>query len=370
MSDTEALILLLGPVIGCVFATWVSIKCVRRDLWQWQAIVVAIPVGALGGMLLVFGLDMMFDLKISQGSAWLGIILGALLLIPFVSGWFKLRRKLTDQIKTPGTENSSVQPSTPVSVAVVDISPPPPPLIQDVPTPLPVTKTANGVQRHRWVDQIKSAWAQAKSEWAEIKAQAAAQQRVKVNTASSSVNLEEKNQNTSNPFSGKYRFDYSNHAGEITQRTVWISHVSQVGERRYFEGTRSDTGQERSYRVDRVIGEMMDTSIDVPYDPDLLADLFGNPIEKDTAFTPSSRSGASKERNWLTGVYFAGFGFKQEQELTELAESHGWMVFNTLHHTVDYMVVNGRSGRVQRIQAEELGITIIDADTFHAIVNA
>jgi len=56
---------------------------------------------------------------------------------------------------------------------------------------------------------------------------------------------------------GEYRFTYMDASDMVGERTALINRVSRTTLRRYFHGFRSDTHESRSYRVDRVIGDMV-----------------------------------------------------------------------------------------------------------------
>ncbi len=181
------------------------------------------------------------------------------------------------------------------------------------------------------------------------------------------------------PFAAEYQFNYESPEGDVDERVAFITHLSQSGGQLYFEGRRTDTNEARSYRVDRVVGNMIDTYSGTPYEAELLADLFGPPVARDTAqFMPAAApsfqslgnhaAASARSTNWRTGVCFLGFGYAKESELTDLAEDADWMVFGDVSRHVDYVVLNGRAGARQRQRAEDAGATVIDEETFRGMV--
>ena len=171
------------------------------------------------------------------------------------------------------------------------------------------------------------------------------------------------------PFAGEYQFNYEDASGDVDERVVHITHLSESKGRLYFEGWRTDTMEDRSYRVDRVVGMMVDTDTGAPYEADVLAALLGVPSTRDTAqFTPDLSAQFAPRAGWRTGVCFLGFGYAKEQELSELAEAADWKVLGDVSKHADYVVLNGRAGARQRQRAEDAGATVIDEDTFRAMV--
>lgn len=168
-------------------------------------------------------------------------------------------------------------------------------------------------------------------------------------------------------FSGVYRFEYMDAAGEIQEREAFITHVSESAGRLYFEGFRTDTHEDRSYRVDRVIGSLVEADTGELIEADELAGLLGDAVPRDTsAFTPAA--GSAGRSDWRTGVCFAGFSPHERDELMELAEEADWMVFDSPHRAADYLVAGAKTPDETIDEANELGVTVISADTFRALV--
>lgn len=173
-------------------------------------------------------------------------------------------------------------------------------------------------------------------------------------------------EDSDSPFAGTFRFEYQSGSGEIDSREARITHVSHSSGRLYFEGYRTDTMEDRSYRVDRVVGAMISVDTGEIVDPDELVGLLGEPMKRDTTeFTPGV---GAPDRGWKPGVFFAGFRGRKLDELEAIAEAGGWKVFSSLHKSVDYMVVNGQAGARQMAEAENLGVEVLDEDSFRVQV--
>lgn len=93
--------------------------------------------------------------------------------------------------------------------------------------------------------------------------------------------------------------------------------------------------------------------------------LFANlrSVEKIMVNSPSGNA-----RTWETAVFFAGFGATKRAELEDMAEVAGWQVRSRISETVDYVVAGAMVGRAQLSSAEALGITVIDEDSFRALM--
>lgn len=267
----------------------------------------AAPVGALGGLSLCGGVIDLATPGKDVAVAVIMVAMGAAMLAPFAMLLYKQRRSL----------NPSTTPTAAPSPATLAPAAP-----AFVPKPAPAA-------------------------------------------FASSSGFDDDGDDDDSPFAAEYQFNYQSPAVDVDERVAFISHVSQASGQLYFEGRRADTNEARSYRVDRVVGSMIDTDSGTPYDAGLLAGLLGLPVARDTAqFTPAK----GQRAGWRTGVCFLGFGYAKESELTELAEDADWMVFGEVGRHVDYVVLNGRAGARQRQRAEDAGATVIDENAFRGLV--
>lgn len=167
-----------------------------------------------------------------------------------------------------------------------------------------------------------------------------------------------------------YRFEYSDADGVITTREVRVRSTGRAGGRRYLVGLCMKARAERTFRLDRVMGSLTQVSSGLRITPDALFKAVGESTAIDTSSTSwNAKPSASKNaKAWETAVYFAGFGSKKRDELAVLADAADWQVRVTLTKTVDYVVEGSMAGSSQMAKARELGISVIEEDTFRAMV--
>ena len=321
MSAFSAGIAFLLALAGAAFAAAVTHERLRRlTAWaRWPLVLLAAVCGFLGGLLL----PSLFD----TATQWPLSIFGLLLLSPFL--WLRLvaRRDGSGAAPSPsllarGLATARTEVDL-LMAAAANVKPAPSP----APPPAPVSPPLYAFEDGDDDDADES------------------------------------------PFAGEYQFNYEDASGDVDERVVHITHLSESKGRLYFEGWRTDTMEDRSYRVDRVVGMMVDTDTGAPYEADVLAALLGVPSTRDTAqFTPDLSAQFAPRAGWRTGVCFLGFGYAKEQELSELAEAADWKVLGDVSKHADYVVLNGRAGARQRQRAEDAGATVIDEDTFRAMV--
>lgn len=165
---------------------------------------------------------------------------------------------------------------------------------------------------------------------------------------------------------GTYAFSYRSQDGEDSPRTVNVTGISSSGGHTYLEGFCHDRMDNRTFRTDRIRSDLTDTETGelLPV-ASLLSSVRPRTSMGYKPPTPAPQSRAAKQ--WQTAVFFAGFRGGKLDELERLAEAAGWQVRFALSHTVDYVVRNGSAGKKQLTEADNLGIAVIDEETFRAL---
>lgn len=165
-----------------------------------------------------------------------------------------------------------------------------------------------------------------------------------------------------------FTFSYRSQDGDYSPRTVNVTGISSSGGHTYLEGFCHDRMDSRTFRTDRILGDLTDTETGelLPVARLLSSVRTRTSMDyKPPAPAPRSRSAA---REWQTAVFFAGFRGGKLNELEGLADAAGWQVRGAISHTVDYLVRNGSAGKKQLAEAENLGIPVIDEDTFRTLL--
>ena len=165
-----------------------------------------------------------------------------------------------------------------------------------------------------------------------------------------------------------FAFSYQAQDGRYSRRTVNVNSISSNGEHVYLDGFCYDRMDSRTFRTDRILGDLTDTETGelLPVARLLSSVRTRTSMDyKPPAPAPRSRSAA---REWQTAVFFAGFRGGKLNELEGLADAAGWQVRGAISHSVDYVVRNGSAGKKQLAEAENLGIPVIDEDTFRTLL--
>lgn len=164
-----------------------------------------------------------------------------------------------------------------------------------------------------------------------------------------------------------FTFSYGDQHGDYSRRTVNVSGISSNGAHSYLEGFCHDRMDERTFRVDRIRGDLTDTDTGelVPVRR-LLSGVLGRGAMTFRSAPAAPTPRAPKE--WQTSVLFTGFASARREALEAIAEASGWDVRSTVGSTLDYLVAGPRGGPSKRAKAHELGIAVIDEDTFRALL--
>lgn len=166
-------------------------------------------------------------------------------------------------------------------------------------------------------------------------------------------------------------FTYRKPDGTERRRTVRVERHGFDGSSKFIEGICIDAGATRSFRLDRIQGEVTDLGTGELLTPADLYRKLGSPARALEAidFARQARAnGRARRPGWQTAVFFAGFSDKRRVELEILAEAAGWDVRYSIGSSVDYMVTGGMAGRRQIEQADQHGVTIINEDAFRGMV--
>lgn len=166
-------------------------------------------------------------------------------------------------------------------------------------------------------------------------------------------------------FPREFSFSYVDYNGEQSQRQVRVMGIASNGEQQYLEGYCLDRQAVRTFRTDRIQGELIDMEtgelVNVWH---LLAQT---EKRRSMAYKPSKESMPSANREWQTAVLFTGFSQSRREELEDIAFAAGWDVRSTVGPTLDYLVTGAKAGPAKVSKAEQLGVTVIDEDVFHAL---
>ena len=164
-----------------------------------------------------------------------------------------------------------------------------------------------------------------------------------------------------------FAFSYRTQDGGYSLRTVNVTGVRSNGGHAYLEGFCHERMDTRTFRTDRILGDLMDTHTgELMSAKRLLASVRTRTRMDYAPPMPVSKSSPAKE--WQTAVLFTGFSTARRDELERLAESAGWSVRVAVGSTLDYLVTGPRGGPSKISKAQELGVVVIDESTFRALL--
>lgn len=157
-------------------------------------------------------------------------------------------------------------------------------------------------------------------------------------------------------------FRYCDVDGEEEQRSASVYKTYFAGGAPYLEAHDLVRSGTRTFRLDRIQGSVtrMDTGeVMAPWE------WFCT-----TSPSPQSRQAFVQGRagEWQTAVFFAGFHETSRTRLERQAEAAGWDVRGRISDTVDYVVAGPKAGQQQLAQADRLGISVVDEDTFNVLI--
>ena len=130
-----------------------------------------------------------------------------------------------------------------------------------------------------------------------------------------------------------------------------------------------ERGDTRTFRTDRMRGDLtdMETGELVPIKR-LVASVHTRARMEYRPTGPVLKPITKKQRQ--TAVLFTGFSTRRRGELEALADSADWSVRASVGSTLDYLVIGKNGGPSKVAKAEELGVTVIDEETFLALASS
>lgn len=161
-------------------------------------------------------------------------------------------------------------------------------------------------------------------------------------------------------------FIYCNAEGNTELRSATAYRTYYAGGRAYLEAhdhARKDT---RTFRLDRIEGGI--TRLE---SGEIVSarDWFASTAPTRESKSVRDRSSSSvRSLGWQTAVFFAGFHETRRWRLEEQAEAAGWDVRGHISRTVNYVVAGPLAGPKQLARAEDLGIPVIDEESFNLLV--
>lgn len=162
-----------------------------------------------------------------------------------------------------------------------------------------------------------------------------------------------------------FQFTYTDHHGDRSQRIVRVMSVSSNGRHRYLEGFCTDRQAIRTFRIDRIDGDLVDQETGELIPVKRL--LRNSTVRTSMPFKPTltaKNSVPQPARIWQTAVLFTGFTSKRREELEDMAIAIGWDVRTTVGSTLDVLVTGPKAGPSKVLKAEALGIEVIDEFEF------
>ena len=174
-------------------------------------------------------------------------------------------------------------------------------------------------------------------------------------------------QASESPYGGElpatFKFTYIDRDGAGSQRTVDVTNISQKDGATYLEGFCHTRGSDRTFRTDRILGNLTNLGTGEVIDAE---DLLLSVRERSAmTFMPGVKSDGAK---WQTAVLFAGFSESEQEELEELASDAGWDVRSAVSPSLDYLVAGPSISRKLLASAAASGIKVVDQDEFRALV--
>lgn len=174
------------------------------------------------------------------------------------------------------------------------------------------------------------------------------------------------------PLPREFIFTYTDHEGQSSRRRVRVMGIASNDGRQYLDGYCLDRNAVRTFRVDRIQGDL--TDIETGELLNVYRLLASTENRRHMDYTP-----AKPEFSWSqvgeefddaeppTTVLFTGFAKARKEELEAAAQASGWKVRSTVSKSLDYLVCGPKAGPAKVSKAEELGVMVIDEDMFEAM---
>lgn len=176
----------------------------------------------------------------------------------------------------------------------------------------------------------------------------------------------------------EFLFSYMDHHGQASRRRVRVMRIASNDGRQYLEGFCLERNAMRTFRVDRIDGDLTDAETGellnvymllastkarskMDYTPPAFADTWD---DEDEGFADGGDDEASSS---ATTVLFTGFSRARKAELEAAARAAGWVVRSTVGPTLDYLVTGPKAGPAKIAKANELLVTVIDEEAFELL---
>lgn len=152
--------------------------------------------------------------------------------------------------------------------------------------------------------------------------------------------------------------------------------IASNDDRQYLEGFCLERNAMRTFRVDRIDGDLTDAETGELLNVYML--LASTKARSQMDYTPSAFAGARGDEDEAfdggggddeattsaTTVLFTGFSRTRKAELEAAARAAGWVVRSTVGPTLDYLVTGPKAGPAKIAKANELLVTVIDEEVF------
>lgn len=167
----------------------------------------------------------------------------------------------------------------------------------------------------------------------------------------------------------EFLFVYINHQGQSSRRKVRVMGIASNDGRQYLDGYCLERNALRTFRVDRIQGDLTDSETGELVNVYRLLAVTGKRREMDYKPTKSNFSWSEEgeefdDQESITTVLFTGFAKARREELEALAEAARWEVRFTVSKSLDYLVCGPKAGPTKTNRAEELGISVISEKDF------
>lgn len=141
--------------------------------------------------------------------------------------------------------------------------------------------------------------------------------------------------------------------------------------RQYLEGFCLERNAMRTFRVDRIDGDLTDAETGELLNVYML--LASTKARSKMDYTPlafdASWNGSRENEAAIsaTTVLFTGFTKARKTALEAVAEAVGWEVRSTVSKSLDYLVCGPKAGSAKVSKAEEFGIEVINEVVFSVL---
>jgi len=171
----------------------------------------------------------------------------------------------------------------------------------------------------------------------------------------------------------EFLFSYTDAEGQSSRRRARVMGIASNDGRQYLDGFCLDRNAVRTFRVDRIQGDLTDAETGELVNVYRL--LAGTDKRRHMDYVPPQKTGVDgsefgeefDSEEAPTTVLFTGFAKARKQELEAAALAAGWVVRSTVSDSLDYLVAGPKAGPTKLVKAQELFITVLDEDEFYAL---